>query len=347
FRADAGTEAEAGVEADAEADPRFVIDEDVDPRTRFARRARRRGTAARSAHGRARRSFHRRRVRADSGRNAVGARAGPPDSGGAADRRHARRPLRRERYRRRAGRGRRSPLPATRSRRVACRSRSAARGEQALPAPGAPHEAAGRRHRARTIRGRWRATALRSGRELRLSRPRRSRIEAGAQRRRAAALEPGTRSPRRGARTDRLRTQRTRHMKSLRFLATFAIALVTVVAAPASDARSSTNATANPRLKVALVSTKMVLERKFRLLADAARTQDVELAWTRVDVDGAEGVARALDGARFVLIDAPRADDRALVERIAGERLRDAALPGVGIHVMSPPRRLQALRVEN
>ena len=136
-------------------------------------------------------------------------------------------------------------------------------------------------------------------------------------------------------------------MKSLRFLATFAIALVTVVAAPASDARSSTNATANPRLKVALVSTKMVLERKFRLLADAARTQDVELAWTRVDVDGAEGVARALDGARFVLIDAPRADDRALVERIAGERLRDAALPGVGIHVMSPPRRLQALRVEN
>ncbi len=135
-------------------------------------------------------------------------------------------------------------------------------------------------------------------------------------------------------------------MKLLRILATFAVAFVTVVAAPACDARSSTNATADPRLKVALVSTKMVLERKFRLLADAARAQGVELAWTRVDVDGAEGVARALDRARFVLIDAPRADDRALVERIAGERLRDAALPGVGIHVMSPPTRLQALRVD-
>src|SRR5690606_11552516 len=116
-------------------------------------------------------------------------------------------------------------------------------------------------------------------------------------------------------------------------------------ASPISDARASAGAavdvtpgdapsavsTATRGPKVALISTKMVLERKFGLLADAARAQGVELAWTRVDVEGDEGVARVLDGARFVLIDAPRADDRALVERIAGARLRDAALPGVGI----------------
>lgn len=135
-------------------------------------------------------------------------------------------------------------------------------------------------------------------------------------------------------------------MKSLRILATFAVALVTAVGAPTSDARSPTSPAATPSPKVALVSTKMVLERKFRLLAEAARAQGVELAWARVDVEGDEGVARALAGARFVLVDAPRADDRALVERIAGARLRDAALPGVGIHVMSPPMRMQALRVD-
>ncbi len=143
-------------------------------------------------------------------------------------------------------------------------------------------------------------------------------------------------------------------MKSLQILAMLAVALVTAVAAPTAAAQSPTASAATPLQipagtpgpKVALVSTKMVLERKFRLLADAARTQGVELAWTRVDVEGDEGVARALAGARFVLIDAPRADDRALVERIAGARLRDAALPGVGIHVMSPPTRMQALRVD-
>jgi len=98
--------------------------------------------------------------------------------------------------------------------------------------------------------------------------------------------------------------------------------------------------------KVALVSTKMVLERKFALMQAAARTQGIELAWTQVDVEGEGGVDRVLDGARFVLIDAPRVDDQALVERIAGERLRSAGLPGVSVNVMSPPVRLRAIDLE-
>jgi len=99
--------------------------------------------------------------------------------------------------------------------------------------------------------------------------------------------------------------------------------------------------------KVALVSTRMVLERKFALMQAAARTQGIELAWTQVDAEGEAGVERVLDGARFVLIDAPRVDDQALVERIAGDRLRSAGLPGVAVNVMSPPVRLRAIDVES
>jgi cobaltochelatase CobN len=98
--------------------------------------------------------------------------------------------------------------------------------------------------------------------------------------------------------------------------------------------------------RIALISTRMVLERKFTLMEAAARSQGVELAWTQVDAEGELGVDRVLDGARFVLIDAPRVDDQALVERVAGERLRKAGLPGVSINVMSPPVRLRAIGVD-
>src|SRR5690606_37382034 len=91
-------------------------------------------------------------------------------------------------------------------------------------------------------------------------------------------------------------------------------ALDEAAASRGDPASPSTNAPA----KIALLSTRMVLERKFRLLEDAARAQGVALAWVRVDVEGDPGVARALDGAAFVLIDAPRTDDQALVERVAG-----------------------------
>lgn len=93
--------------------------------------------------------------------------------------------------------------------------------------------------------------------------------------------------------------------------------------------------------RVALISAKMVLERKFRLMAEAARSQGLELAWTQVDAEGDDGVRRVLEGARLVIVDAPRAEDQALVERVAGARLRAARLPLVGIHVMSPPLRLR------
>ena len=95
--------------------------------------------------------------------------------------------------------------------------------------------------------------------------------------------------------------------------------------------------------KVALISSSMVLERKFKLMQEAARAQGVELAWTHVDAEGEKGVARVLDGARLVLVDAPRSDDQALIERVAGAQIRAARLPGVGIHVMSPPVRLRPM----
>lgn len=95
--------------------------------------------------------------------------------------------------------------------------------------------------------------------------------------------------------------------------------------------------------KVALISTKLVLERKFKLMAEAAKSQGVDLAWTQVDVEGDKGVARVLKDAALVLIDAPRQEDQAVVERIAGAQLRAANLPGVSINVMSPPVRLKPL----
>lgn len=98
--------------------------------------------------------------------------------------------------------------------------------------------------------------------------------------------------------------------------------------------------------KVALLSTQFVLERKFRLMEEAARREGVELAWTQVDRDGEAGAKRALDGARLVIVDAPRGEDQAQVERVAGALLRERGLPTAGIHVMSPPQRLRALQMD-
>ena len=67
-----------------------------------------------------------------------------------------------------------------------------------------------------------------------------------------------------------------------------------------------------------------------------------ELAWTQVDAEGEKGVARVLDGARLVLVDAPRSDDQALIERVAGAQIRAARLPG-GASMMSPPVRLRPM----
>ncbi|MBL8315370.1 MAG: cobaltochelatase subunit CobN [Rubrivivax sp.] len=102
--------------------------------------------------------------------------------------------------------------------------------------------------------------------------------------------------------------------------------------------------------KVALLSTSFVLERKFKLMEEAARLQGVELAWTQVDraepAGGEAGARRVLQGARLVILDTPRSDDQAQIERVAGKLLREAGLPTVGVQVMSPPQRLRALQMD-
>ncbi|TSE18498.1 Aerobic cobaltochelatase subunit CobN [Tepidimonas alkaliphilus] len=95
--------------------------------------------------------------------------------------------------------------------------------------------------------------------------------------------------------------------------------------------------------KVAILSTSFVLERKFTLMEQAARGQGVELDWVQVDRAEAARIARALDGARLVILDAPRQEDQAQVERAAGEALRRTGIRGVSINVMSPPVRLRPL----
>lgn len=98
--------------------------------------------------------------------------------------------------------------------------------------------------------------------------------------------------------------------------------------------------------KVAVFSTSFVLERKFQLMEAAARAQGVELAWALVDRDGEAAVARVLDGASLVIIDTPRSDDQAAVERVAGKALREAGLPMVGVQVMTPAQRLKPTRID-
>lgn len=105
----------------------------------------------------------------------------------------------------------------------------------------------------------------------------------------------------------------------------------------------SQNALAN---KIAVVSTQFVLERKFKLMEETARRQGVDLAWTQVNREGEAGVRRVLKDASLVIVDAPRSDDQAAIERIGGKALREADLPTVGIQVMSPPNRIKPARID-
>ena len=116
-------------------------------------------------------------------------------------------------------------------------------------------------------------------------------------------------------------------MKTLmKVLAGFLLALCWTSAAMAAE-------------KIAVLSTSFVLEHKFALLKETARGQGLELAWTHVDRDGEAGVGRALNGARLVIVDAPRTEDKAQIERAAGKRLRDAAIPALHISVFNVPAR--------
>ncbi|MDD1620233.1 MAG: cobaltochelatase subunit CobN [Methylococcaceae bacterium] len=94
--------------------------------------------------------------------------------------------------------------------------------------------------------------------------------------------------------------------------------------------------------KIAIVSTKFVLERKFQLMEAVARQQGVELAWAQVDRDDGTAARRALAGAKLVIIDAPRTDDQAAVEKAVGKSLRESKPPLLHVNVMSPPTRFRA-----
>lgn len=85
---------------------------------------------------------------------------------------------------------------------------------------------------------------------------------------------------------------------------------------------------------VGLISTQFVLERKFKLMEEAARKQGVDFRWTQVDREGEEGVRRVLKDAKLVIVDAPRSDDQAAVERVAGKLLRESSSSIIGIQTM-------------
>jgi len=99
--------------------------------------------------------------------------------------------------------------------------------------------------------------------------------------------------------------------------------------------------------RIAVLSTSFVLDRKFKLLDDAAKAQGVELAWVDVDRSGEDGVRRAIDGARLVIIDAPRSDDRSQIERIAGKLLKESNAAAVYISVMNSPARLTPVNLDS
>lgn len=99
--------------------------------------------------------------------------------------------------------------------------------------------------------------------------------------------------------------------------------------------------------KVAVLSTSFVLEHKFRLIETAAHDEGVELAWTQVDREGKAGVARVLNNAAFVIIDAPSEDAIAQVEQVAGEQLRALSIPVLGVHRFNLPMRMHAQRMKD
>jgi len=98
--------------------------------------------------------------------------------------------------------------------------------------------------------------------------------------------------------------------------------------------------------KIALLSTSFVLERKFVLMAEVARAEGVDFHWAQVDRVSEDALRKMLEGARFVIVDAPRRDDRLQIERAAGPILAQGRLPVTNINVMSPPVRMTPANLE-
>lgn len=99
------------------------------------------------------------------------------------------------------------------------------------------------------------------------------------------------------------------------------------------------------QVKIGILSTKFVLEQKFRLMQQAAEEQGVLLDWTQVDREGNAGIERVVDGADLLLIDSPRNEDIAQVERMLNELPLDSALPRLHITIMNPPIRMRPVNL--
>ncbi|MEQ1711022.1 MAG: cobaltochelatase subunit CobN, partial [Hyphomicrobium sp.] len=72
----------------------------------------------------------------------------------------------------------------------------------------------------------------------------------------------------------------------------------------------------------------------------------VPFAWVHADKASEADIAKALDGAKVVIVDAPRTDDKAQVERGAGRLLQENKLPAVNISVMNRPQRLLPVNID-
>lgn len=100
------------------------------------------------------------------------------------------------------------------------------------------------------------------------------------------------------------------------------------------------------QVKVGILSTQFVLEQKFKLMEQAAKNAGVDLAWTQVDREGDAGVKRVMRDANLLIIDAPRSDDIAQIERGTAGALRSGSLPMLNINVMNPPDRLKPVNLD-
>lgn len=118
------------------------------------------------------------------------------------------------------------------------------------------------------------------------------------------------------------------------------IALICALGLLVTDVAWSDMRVDEPAVRVTVLSTGFVLTRKFELMAEIAAEENVELRWLQVDAPGADPGAVLAD-ADLVIVDSPRADDSAQVDRAAGDALRASGIPALHINVMSPPVRFR------
>lgn len=99
--------------------------------------------------------------------------------------------------------------------------------------------------------------------------------------------------------------------------------------------------------KVAVLTTDFVMERKFALMKDAAEQERVEFSHVQVNRAAPDLVRRTLANAALVIVDAPRQEDQAAIEKSVGSQLREQKVPTLFVMVMSPPRRMLGLGLDS